>query len=135
MPVAGGIMKLRKMLFRLEGVEDLRKRKSAPWSWCLRGRDIEGQVSLLTSKVGPNEKRWDPVKLVGQTLRLTYHTTASGTLMADLWRPSWAEGEDLSALFDMERTLCLVEQERQELLGAVPRFEVLLCGLRARQRL
>lgn len=128
-------MKLRKMLFRLEGVEDLRKRKNAPWSWCLRGRVIEGQVSLLTSKVGPNEKRWDPVKLVGQTLRITYHTTASGTLMADLWRPSWAEGEDLSALFDMERTLYLVEQERQELLAAVPRFEVLLCGLRARQRL
>lgn len=128
-------MKLQKMLFRLEDVEDLRKRKGAPWSWRLRGRDIKGEVSLLTCRVGRNEVRWDPVGLIGQTLRITYHTTTAGTLMADLWRPTWAEGEDLSALFDMERTRYLVGREQQDLRTSVLRFGEPTSEHRTRQRL
>ena len=123
-------MKLQKMLIRLDEASDRRKCKGAPWAWMLWGDSIEGPIWLRTSKVGPNEKRWDPTKLVGCTLRLTYRTTPAGFLSADLWRPAWAEGEDLAALFDKERTLYLVEQERQELLTTVPP-----CELRTRQRL
>lgn len=113
-------MKREKILFKLEGAKDLRKRKSAPWSWCMEGETIEGRkLTLRTSKVGPSEKRWDPTKFVGQTFRVTLHATSQGTLMADLWRPSWAEGEDLAALFAHERTLYQVEQERQTLAAAV----------------
>lgn len=128
-------MKLQKMLFRLDEASDRRKYKGAPWAWMLWGDSIEGPIWLRTSKVGPHETRWDPTKLGGCTLRLTYRTTPAGFLWADLWRPSWAEGEDLDALFDKERTLYLIEKERQELRTDVTRFADSTCERRTRQRL
>lgn len=113
-------MKLQKMLFRLDDAMDLRKCKGASWSWRLCGETIEGkQLTLRTAKIGRGEKRWDPTKLIGETLRVTFDATARGNLVADLWRPSWAEGDDLAALFAHDRTLYQVEQERLTLQATV----------------
>ena len=113
-------MKTQKMLFKLDQATDLRRRKDALWSWCLEGETIEGRfLTLRTAKVGRGELRWDPAKLIGETLRLSFHETPLGNLMADLWRPSWAEEEDLAALFVHERRLYQVDQERLALNEAV----------------
>lgn len=99
---------MKKMLFRIEAATDLRKRKDQPWSWSMEGWAVDGKrLTMRTSRVGRHEKRWIPTKLIGQVVQLTYHETKTGKLMADLWRPSWAEGEDLVALW--------CEQERQAL--------------------
>ena len=113
-------MKTQKILFKLNHACDLRRRKDAPWSWCLLGETIEGRcLTLRTAKVGRSETRWDPAKLIGETLSLSFHETPIGNLIADLWRPWWAEDEDLAALFAHERRLYQVDQERLALNSAV----------------
>lgn len=105
-------MKPKKMLFRLTAATDLRKGPRMPYRWIFHGETIEGnQISMTTSKIGRGELRWFPKKIMGQTIRVSYHETAKGNFIADLWRPAWAEGEDLVKLFAHERTLYLVEQE------------------------
>ena len=113
-------MKTQKMLFKLNHVDDLRRRKNAPWAWSFHGATIDGRcLTLRTAKVGRGETRWDPAKLIGETLRLSFHETPLGNLIADLWRPWWAEEEDLAALFAHERRLYQVDQEQLALNTAV----------------
>lgn len=113
-------MKTQKILFKLNHAADLRRRKDATWSWCLLGETIESRcLTLRTVKIGRGELRWDPSKLIGETIRLSFHKTPIGNLMADLWRPSWAEEEDLAALFAHERRLYQVDQERLALNAAI----------------
>lgn len=109
---------MKKMLFRLDAAKDLREHAGQPWLWSLEGETIEGKkLTMRTSRVGRNEMRWFPTNLIGEVLQLTYHETRTGNLMADLWRPHWAEGRDLRAEFNDQRTLYRVEQERQALLA------------------
>lgn len=106
----------KKMLFKLEAATDLRTGPRQPCSWLLHGETVEGRrLTMRTSLMGPSEKRWIPGTILGQTLRVSYHKTRAGNLVADLWRPSWAEGENLDALFAKEHARYRVEKERQEL--------------------
>lgn len=126
----------KKILFKLLSFEPLPLGKGRCPRWKLRGETIEGdQLVMTTAVIGKSELRWHPRSVQGETLRVTYHRTRSGTLMADLWRPSWAEGEDLAAQFAMARTRYLVEQERQALAAEVPQKEVPLPDSTPRLRL
>jgi hypothetical protein len=110
----------KKILFKLKSFKPVRRRAWTCPRWTLHGETIEGdQVSMTTGIYGNGELRWNPKSVVGETLRVTYHLTRNGNMVADLWRPSWAEGEDLGALFAQERTKYLVEQERQALVVEV----------------
>ncbi len=113
-------MKHKKMLFRLTAATDLRKNRKMPPRWAFHGETIEGnQITLTTAKIGHGEVRWFPNQIMGKTIRVSYHQTTTGNFVADLWRPSWAEDEDLEALFAKERTLYRVEQERLAITEAV----------------
>ena len=112
----GNVMKSYTILFKLTGAKELPRHARAPFLYRLEGENIEGwQLVLQTTKIGRGERRWDPLSLVGQFLKLTFHITNAGNYKADLWRTSSDEGMDLATLFAERRTRYQVEQERAAL--------------------
>lgn len=109
-------MKRKQMLFRLESAQALRRTPAYGDRWILRGRTISGDLlTMRTASFGSGEQRWNPNHLVGLAVRITFHTTPAGNHIADLWRKSEDDDEDLNALFAREQTLHAVALEKREL--------------------
>jgi hypothetical protein len=109
-------MKRKQLLLRLESAHALPRTPASGFRWMIRGRTISGELlTMRTATFGRGERRWIPNFLVGSVVRITFHTTQAGNHIADLWRNSGDEGEDLDALFVREQTLHAVALERCEL--------------------